>query len=149
MLCVKALSPWQAATFRSPASNSLCERPHSGTLPAFLPFSLIISPDSYEIFRRRIELSTPTKSKTLGAALSASAAGSIGAWLTTPIDVIKTRTMLTTTNETLKETVNRIYTEKGLLGFLRGAGLRAAWAGFGSGVYLGEAPCGCYNVQSD
>lgn len=63
--------------------------------------------------------------------------------MTTPIDVIKTRTMLTTTNETLKETVRRIYVEKGLLGFLRGAGLRAAWAGFGSGVYLGEPSCVC------
>lgn len=39
---------------------------------------------------------------------------------------------------TLRETMAAVWREQGALGFLRGAGLRAAWAGAGSGVYLGE-----------
>ena len=93
-------------------------------------------------------------------AMSAGIAGSGSAWITTPIDVIKTRMMLAAGKNDGKDgskDLGKLLTEglasrssKGIFataaevlntdgprGFFRGAALRAVWTALGSGLYLG------------
>lgn len=94
-------------------------------------------------------------------ALSAGSAGSIAAIITTPVDVVKTRIMLSAVGEvsedrtkqrnqregrSLEQLAKRksgitvaqeIFRESGAKGLFRGGTLRAVWTALGSGLYLG------------
>ncbi|KIL95345.1 hypothetical protein FAVG1_00081 [Fusarium avenaceum] len=92
--------------------------------------------------------------------LSAGSAGSVAAFITTPSDVVKTRMMLSASNQSDSSaqgqrevaakmegkhpkkgawTVSKeVYQERGVRGFFRGAALRSGWTMIGSGLYLGS-----------
>lgn len=101
---------------------------------------------------------------SLTTAASAGSAGSIAAVITTPIDVVKTRIMLSATGE--KEAMGNvqnargqalenpgqakgspkksglvvgreIFKDQGIKGLFRGGTLRVVWTALGSGLYLG------------
>lgn len=101
---------------------------------------------------------------SLTTAVSAGSAGSIASVITTPIDVVKTRIMLSATGE--KEAIGsvqkssgqglekpgqakviprksglivgrEIFQDQGIKGLFRGGTLRAVWTALGSGLYLG------------
>lgn len=104
-------------------------------------------------------------------AMSAGIAGSGSAWITTPIDVIKTRMMLAAGKNTdapkeskdlgkllteglasksskgLWETAKEVAHTDGLRGFFRGAALRAVWTAIGSGLYLGVYEGGRFYLE--
>jgi len=74
-------------------------------------------------------------------ALSAGAAGSVAAIITTPVDVIKTRIMLQASEQgsTFGEfkAFKQVWKEEGMKGLWRGGALRGVWTFIGSGLYLG------------
>ena len=86
-------------------------------------------------------------------ALSGGLAGSGAAWITTPIDVVKTRIMLGAGREGATAqswehgvsgsrksgfiVAREVLKEQGVQGLFRGAALRAAWTTIGAGLYLG------------
>ncbi|KAG9244922.1 mitochondrial carrier protein-like protein [Calycina marina] len=93
--------------------------------------------------------------------ISAGSAGSVAAVITTPVDVVKTRIMLSAAGESseaaAKQKLKRegraieqltkrkggltvareVFQESGMRGLFRGGTLRAAWTALGSGLYLG------------
>jgi solute carrier family 25 S-adenosylmethionine transporter 26 len=77
------------------------------------------------------------------AALCGSLAGAIGSALTTPLDVAKTRIMLTRTSQLeggysrTWETMTRVYREEGPFALFKGIGPRVLWISLGGAVFLG------------
>lgn len=104
-------------------------------------------------------------------AMSAGIAGSGAAWITTPIDVIKTRMMLAAgqrhdvpqetkdlgkllteglsskSTKGVWETAKEVAHTDGVRGFFRGAALRAVWTAVGSGLYLGVYEGGRFYLE--
>lgn len=104
-------------------------------------------------------------------AMSAGIAGSGAAWITTPIDVIKTRMMLAAgkhethaqeskdlgkilteglgdrSSKGIWETAKEVARTDGVRGFFRGAALRAVWTALGSGLYLGVYEGGRFYLE--
>ena len=119
------------------------------------------------ILRRREHMGTKKGTlleKGIVTAIAAGTAGSIAAVITTPIDVVKTRIMLSASREDggkrkqgggAKEEVERarqtarggraggfavgkeIFRVEGVKGLFRGGALRGVWTALGSGLYLG------------
>lgn len=78
------------------------------------------------------------------SALSAGAAGSAAAWVTTPFDVVKTRMMLEATNTCNNNTRRsgfrvgkEVLLNEGVRGLFRGGLIRAAFTVVGNGLYMG------------
>jgi solute carrier family 25 (mitochondrial S-adenosylmethionine transporter), member 26 len=102
-------------------------------------------------------------------AMSGAIAGSGAAWITTPIDVVKTRIMLAAGEESSKRASERsgdsegprkrpvrksgwlvgkeVLRNEGVRGIFRGALLRSAWTAMGSGLYLGCYEGGRYYLE--
>lgn len=103
-------------------------------------------------------------------AMSAGIAGSGSAWITTPIDVVKTRIMLAAGKESTKpkqegvapnwlvhgaggarksgfEVAKEVLQKEGIKGLFRGAALRGAWTAMGSGLYLGSYEGGRFYLE--
>lgn len=74
------------------------------------------------------------------AAVAAGVSGGVAAWVTTPVDVVKTRVMLSamrTGRATGAGGVLRgILREEGARELFRGGGVRLVWTAAGSGMYL-------------
>jgi solute carrier family 25 S-adenosylmethionine transporter 26 len=79
-------------------------------------------------------------------AVSAGSAGAFAAVITTPVDVVKTRIMLSAGDEEGTVTEKRksslavareVVAKDGPRGLMRGAVLRGLWTAMGSGLYLG------------
>ncbi|KAF8865491.1 mitochondrial carrier [Acephala macrosclerotiorum] len=123
-----------------------------------LPFTAMQFPmferlkESIKQYRQKSGAYTGSLMETgLTTAISAGSAGSIAAIITTPVDVVKTRIMLSAAGEdseaeAKKQGVTRkssltvakeIMAESGVKGLFRGGTLRAAWTALGSGLYLG------------
>ena len=105
-------------------------------------------------------------------AMSAAIAGSGSAWITTPIDVVKTRIMLAAGAETSREAAEKstrssgeekqvqraprksgfavgreVLKAEGIKGLFRGALLRSVWTAMGSGLYLGAYEGGRFYLE--
>jgi solute carrier family 25 (mitochondrial S-adenosylmethionine transporter), member 26 len=101
---------------------------------------------------------------------SAAIAGSGSAWITTPIDVVKTRIMLAASQESTKPkhdpakpswmtygisgtrksgftVAGEVFKKEGIRGLFRGAALRGGWTALGSGLYLGSYEGGRFYLE--
>ncbi|KAK1754354.1 mitochondrial carrier domain-containing protein [Echria macrotheca] len=81
------------------------------------------------------------KKKDVGAAESAlygSVAGGLAAAVTTPLDVLKTRVMLSARRERIPTIVRGILRENGIRPFFSGIGPRVMWISIGGAIFLGS-----------
>lgn len=81
------------------------------------------------------------KETEVGAAESAlygSLAGGIAAGVTTPLDVLKTRVMLSTEKEGMGSIVRGILRDHGIRPFFAGIGPRVMWISIGGAIFLGS-----------
>ena len=118
-----------------------------------LPFALLQFPlfESLKAARDRRRLAeqpggsaapTPTEGATAGAV-----AGACAALLTTPLDVIRTRHVLSAERRHMLATVRAIHATSGLRGFFRGLVPRTMYMGAGGVVYLGMYTVCCTQLS--
>lgn len=72
------------------------------------------------------------------SALYGSVAGAVAAGFTTPLDVLKTRVMLSSQKTNIKDIVISILRQHGVRPFFAGIGPRVAWISVGGAVFLGS-----------
>jgi solute carrier family 25 S-adenosylmethionine transporter 26 len=88
---------------------------------------------------RREGESTPALAEVSAAesALYGSLAGAVAAGVTTPLDVLKTRVMLSAQRESAWCVVRTILRENGIRPFFSGIGPRVTWISIGGAIFLG------------
>ncbi|KAG7285346.1 hypothetical protein NEMBOFW57_009968 [Staphylotrichum longicolle] len=72
------------------------------------------------------------------SALYGSISGGVAAAVTTPLDVLKTRVMLSTNRESMGRIVRTILKENGVRPFFAGIGPRVMWISAGGAIFLGS-----------
>ncbi|KAA8897465.1 mitochondrial carrier protein-like protein [Sphaerosporella brunnea] len=103
-----------------------------------LPYTALQFP-MFELLKRRlVSKRAGVVETTVWAGVAAGSAGAVAAVVTTPVDVVKTRIMLSVGHKrSVKEVVGEVLSEEGVRGLFRGGALRAVWTMFGAGLYLG------------
>ncbi|CAO3613419.1 unnamed protein product [Mucor hiemalis] len=118
---------------------------YRGFLPTVareIPFTCIQFP-LYEYFKSKYRIYKGEAVEPYEAALMGSLAGGIGAAITTPLDVCKTRIMLSSKERGGKpytgivSTMKRIVAEEGAKKLLAGIGPRVMWISIGGSIFLG------------
>lgn len=88
--------------------------------------------------RQRLEISRGQDVGVVESALYGSVAGAVAAGITTPLDVLKTRVMLSKQRLGMGEIVVSILRQHGVRPFFAGIGPRVAWISVGGAVFLGS-----------
>ncbi|KAI9359164.1 mitochondrial carrier domain-containing protein [Pilaira anomala] len=119
---------------------------YRGFLPTVareIPFTCIQFP-LYEYFKTKYRFYKGSPVEPYEAALIGSLAGGIGAAITTPLDVCKTRIMLSSKTDPgdklytgIISTMRRIVAEEGAKKLLAGIGPRVMWTSLGGSIFLG------------
>jgi len=113
---------------------------YSALVARNLPFTMI----QFPIFERLKLHLGGVDGSTIGSALAGGISGSLAAVVTTPIDLIKTRLMLSagssssTQSAGLLNTARNVARMEGAKALWSGGALRSVWSFFGSGLYLGS-----------
>lgn len=108
-----------------------------------VPFTIIQFPiwESLKRYGRRRQHLDIRRGEDVGvveSALYGSMAGAVAAGITTPLDVLKTRVMLSSQRTGLGEIVVSILRQHGVRPFFAGIGPRVAWISVGGAVFLGS-----------
>lgn len=88
--------------------------------------------------RQRLERRRGEDVGVVESALYGSVAGGVAAAITTPLDVLKTRVMLSSQRTGVGEIVLSILRQHGVRPFFAGIGPRVAWISVGGAVFLGS-----------
>jgi solute carrier family 25 (mitochondrial S-adenosylmethionine transporter), member 26 len=80
----------------------------------------------------------PAEVTALESALYGSVAGAAAAGITTPLDVLKTRVMLSQQRERVIPVLRAILRDHGIRPFFAGIGPRVAWISVGGAIFLGS-----------
>ncbi|KAJ4424264.1 S-adenosylmethionine transporter [Gnomoniopsis sp. IMI 355080] len=113
------------------------------TIMREVPFTIIQFPiwESLKRYGRRrqdLDISRGEDVGVVESALYGSMAGAVAAGITTPLDVLKTRVMLSSQRTGLGEIVLSILRQHGVRPFFAGIGPRVAWISVGGAVFLGS-----------
>ena len=113
-------------------------RGYNTTIMREIPFTCIQFP-LYEFFKKKWASYQNNSSilKPWQGAICGSIAGGIAAALTTPLDFIKTRLMLSDKSIPAFRLVKTIWVEEGPLVFFSGIGPRTVWISAGGAIFLG------------
>lgn len=108
-----------------------------------VPFTIIQFPlwealKRYGRRRQHLDLRRGEDVGVVESALYGSMAGAVAAGITTPLDVLKTRVMLSSQRTGLGEIVVSILRQHGVRPFFAGIGPRVAWISVGGAVFLGS-----------
>lgn len=112
------------------------------TIMREIPFTVIQFP-LYEKLKSVWAKYDNAELSLLKGAICGSVAGGIAAAATTPLDVIKTRIMLSKTRVSVADLVRQMLAEEGPRVFLNGIGPRLCWISAGGAIFLG-----CYETVS-
>lgn len=117
-------------------------RGYVSTVSREIPFSVIQYP-IWERLRQSHKNYHGQPVTPLQSAFYGSLAGGIAAFITTPLDVAKTRIMLADKSDKLASgyvsvALRQIYIEKGILGLFAGALPRTFWISAGGAIFLGS-----------
>lgn len=117
------------------------------TIMREVPFTVIQFPlwEALKQWRMRQTAKGGVRSKTvskevpaLESAAFGSIAGAVAAGVTTPLDVLKTRMMLSTERQAMMPLLREILRDSGGRAFFAGIGPRIAWISAGGAVFLGS-----------
>ncbi|CAG7816967.1 unnamed protein product [Allacma fusca] len=116
-------------------------RGYASTIFREIPFAVIQFP-LWEYLKRQLALRNGKEISPAQSAVSGAVAGGFSAFLTTPLDVAKTRIMLADTGTSEAQgriiTVWKIvYAESGMKGLYAGAIPRTLWISFGGSIFFG------------
>ena len=108
------------------------------TIMREVPFTVIQFPlwEAMKEWRRRTSGSGTIAA--LDSAIYGSAAGAVAAGLTTPLDVLKTRMMLSREQQSTIRLLTQILQDSGPRAFFAGTGPRILWISVGGFVFLGS-----------
>ncbi|KAG8460666.1 hypothetical protein KFE25_011441 [Diacronema lutheri] len=113
-------------------------RGYASTLARDIPFALIQFP-LYESLRQSYAERARRQPTAVEAALAGSAAGAVAAAITTPLDVAKTRIMLSQDHSTgVHVMIRRIWREEGPRRLFAGVAPRVLWISFGGFWFFGS-----------
>ncbi|CAK9802698.1 S-adenosylmethionine mitochondrial carrier protein [Anthophora quadrimaculata] len=112
-----------------------------------MPFSLIQFP-IWEYFKKVWNSNVNRDILPVESAICGAAAGGISAAITTPLDVIKTRIMLSNRNEKASNlkilyVLKNVYIEKGIYGLFAGVSPRIIWITVGGFIFFGTYEMAC------
>jgi solute carrier family 25 S-adenosylmethionine transporter 26 len=112
------------------------------TVSREIPFGLLQYP-LYEYFKKRRKRSFKIQENySMHYAICGAQAGCISAFLTTPLDVVKTRIMTQNRNQfDIKDTIpmfKRIYQSEGLIPFFSGVHIRVLYITIGGMIFFGS-----------
>lgn len=115
-------------------------RGFQATIQREIPFACIQYP-LYEFFRTLLRSEKEGRHEGMKGALCGSVAGGITGFLTTPLDVIKTRVMLSDmpghVHSNPKDAIMSLLREGGMRRVFAGAVPRTAWIALGGGLFFG------------
>lgn len=116
-------------------------RGYTTTVSREVPFSLIQFP-VWEFSKKAIQSDANQPIQPWKSTVAGAFSGALAAFLTTPLDVAKTRVMLAKTGTKMSSgnlfyALNYIWTSKGLKGLFAGAVPRVLWISLGGAIFLG------------
>ncbi|KAJ8103858.1 mitochondrial carrier [Lipomyces tetrasporus] len=112
-------------------------RGYSTTIMREIPFTMIQFPLYEGLKRWTARQAGREAANPVEGAVCGSIAGGAAAATTTPLDVLKTRIMLSDKRVSVGHLVREIITDDGLMGFFKGVGPRTMWISAGGAVFLG------------
>ncbi|KAI1428385.1 mitochondrial carrier domain-containing protein [Xylaria sp. FL1777] len=83
------------------------------------------------------------------SALYGSISGAVAAGITTPLDVLKTRVMLSKERESVVTVLRDLFANHGVRPFFAGIGPRVAWISAGGAIFLGSYQWAANTLQSN
>ncbi|KAL1897915.1 S-adenosylmethionine transporter [Sporothrix stenoceras] len=127
-----------AAILRGPSVFSNLYRGWGATILREVPFTVVQFPlwEAMKAWRRGTK--NGQEVSAFESAAFGSLAGGIAAAATTPLDVLKTRIMLSTERQSLATMVRSIMAEQGASAFFAGLGPRVTWISIGGAIFLGS-----------